>query len=432
MRLRLVMFLVIAPLFATIGYLTLTEIAAKRQDARSAGTARALVQEGATLGALVHELQRERGFSAGFIAAGGATFRAELAEQRRATDKTLVDVKTGVPLLRTERAAKFSQVQDRLDRLAGMRRQVDDISLDVPGMAAFYTGTIALLLEIDHPLHSGTARDTATALQNARTLVGAAKEAAGLERAMGATGLGRGFSAPVHTRFLRLNGAQEALLSEASGTLQDADWLDSIRQTESFDAIRSARAQILQGIETGAFGGLTAPRWFAISSDWIDLLRKEELALVQAVAELSATSETAAAKTLRKFTLFGTVLGLLVLAFAVFSFERMIARITSLTAVINRFTGGDFTVSVEGTDGRDELGRMASAISRFMQDTLDMRRNAEALKADQERIKAEQDQVVTAIDRASRVRGDCNNVSITPFRRNTKPFGKTSTPPSPV
>ena len=43
---------------------------------------------------LVHELQKERGMSAGFIGSKGASFASALPDQRRLTDNALSELKT--------------------------------------------------------------------------------------------------------------------------------------------------------------------------------------------------------------------------------------------------------------------------------------------------------------------------------------------------
>ncbi len=48
-----------------------------------------LVEVSTRIGALVHELQKERGMSAGFMGSKGANFAAELPVQRAASDKRL-------------------------------------------------------------------------------------------------------------------------------------------------------------------------------------------------------------------------------------------------------------------------------------------------------------------------------------------------------
>ncbi|WP_373636596.1 nitrate- and nitrite sensing domain-containing protein [Yoonia sp. BS5-3] len=89
MKLRLIMLLVIGPLFALAGYLMFDKVGAQRALLAQAHANSVTVAEGAIAGSLVHELQKERGYSAGFISSAGGNFPQELGEQRRATDENV-------------------------------------------------------------------------------------------------------------------------------------------------------------------------------------------------------------------------------------------------------------------------------------------------------------------------------------------------------
>lgn len=397
MKLRLVMFVVIGPLFAFAGFLMLSNIDSQRQTVAGASQARSLAGESAIVGALIHELQKERGYSAGFIASSGVNFPNELSAQRGSSDAAIADFWDNLFYISELRELELSRIAGLLGQLDDIRGQVNGLALSVPDMANFYTNTINLLIETSRPLGAASAQDEVTALLMARALIGSAKEAAGLERAMGATGLGSGFEAPVFSRYLRLNGAQNALLFEASSVLGDADWLASLKKSDAFHAIESARKTVVSGVEGKDFNELTAGKWFEISTSWINLLREEELKLIEDVSQKSSTIELEAATTLTNTAVFGLFVLGAVIIFAIYTFEKMIARINALITGIHKFTSGDYSLQIEGREGTDELSNMSRAIFHFKQDTLSMRRDAEQLKADQERKKLEQDRVVAAL-----------------------------------
>ena len=91
--------------------------------------------------------------------------------------------------------------------------------------------------------------------------------------------------------------------------------------------------------------------------------------------------------------------GLLALAFTLTSFEMLIRRITGLTAVVDGFTRGDYSIFDKGIDRKDELSQMARAIYRFKQDTLEMMRNAKKLEEEQKASNQAQDLVVEELRR---------------------------------
>ena len=56
-------------------------------------------------GDLIHELQKERGLSAGFTSSKGASFAQEMREQRRATKATRAVLEAKMAAMRSEQAA---------------------------------------------------------------------------------------------------------------------------------------------------------------------------------------------------------------------------------------------------------------------------------------------------------------------------------------
>ena len=394
-KLRLIMVLVIGPFLALTGYLKYNEMSAQFAELDQAHLTTVKTAEGALLGDLVHEMQKERGYSAGFIASKGKNFPSELASQRQMTSQVLEKVSQQVEYIAAEQREAYETAMTRLETLSEIRGQVDGFDLTVPQMAAFYTGTINILIDLSRPSETLTVKGDMQTLLHARALVSSAKEAAGLERAMGASGLGGGFTLALHDRYVSLGGAQAALLGEAGSMIDGGQWLQDLRETPEFKALSEARQKAISGYQTQDFAGLTAPQWFKISTRWIDTLRARELEMVAQLDGLTIAIETAAAKSFRNLAIFGGVTLVAVLLFAVFSFETMIRRIKKLTAVVDGFAKGKFDIFIENIDGKNELSYMAKAIYHFKQETLDMRRNAEALEAEQKSRKKEQDYVVS-------------------------------------
>ncbi|MCG7623276.1 methyl-accepting chemotaxis protein [Epibacterium sp. Ofav1-8] len=397
MPLRLIMFLVIMPLFAMGGFFAALELQRHWEDRADAAATRLETQEETLVNTLVHELQKERGYSAGFIASKGQNFPQELAAQRQLTNEALAVVSDRVQFLIAKKPDLNQSLHARMDQLAAMRAQVDALALTVPEMAKYYTTTIGMYLDLARPVQLETPSHRVQSLVQARTLLGAAKEAAGLERAMGATGLGGGFSLALHDRFVSLGGAQQAHLHEVDAMVDLDVWLAELMATEEYARIAEARQTILGGFESGDYGALTAPDWFSLSTDWINALRMQEELLTAEIKQISTEIENRSDSVFRTYAILCALAVTGALGFAVFVFERMIKRIHGLTAAVDGFANGKFDIHVEGIDGKDELSRMARVIYRFKQETLQMRRDAEALAAEQDKRKSEQDFVVAEL-----------------------------------
>jgi hypothetical protein len=71
-------------------YFAGTGIVEKHNAARDMSAYRQLVELAVRAGNFIHESQKERGMTSGFLSSNGAKFRQELAEQRSMTDKEVV------------------------------------------------------------------------------------------------------------------------------------------------------------------------------------------------------------------------------------------------------------------------------------------------------------------------------------------------------
>ncbi len=381
MKLRFVMIAIIMPLLALAAYFAWTTISAERQQMDVAIGSEARASEQILINDLIHELQKERGFSAGFIASSGENFSGEVVGQKLATDIALPPAKEQTPILQVDHSSAFNRVADALSDLEAFRARVQNQQVQVPDVARYYTGIINNLISVAYPVGVNKADGAVDSLQTARALLAAAKERAGLERAMGSAGLGGGFSPATISAFLQHSGAQQGLLHQANKRLGSSDFVDQLYASPEFAALQSARNTITSGIFDADFGTLTAAQWFQTSTAWIDVLRDAEVVKSNEIGLLAASLEAESRATLRYTIIFGAVSILTVGIFAIASFEWMIHRVKALTDVVYGFAKGDFSKWVPSIDRQDEISRMARAIYHFKQETLALRREAEDMKA---------------------------------------------------
>lgn len=130
------------------------------------------------IGDLVHELQKERGMSAGFVASEGAKFGEALAGQRQATDRLLRAVEAGTAG-NTDLAAALETFHD----LALMRERTDTREASVGEVARFYTSGIGLLIDAMGSKAYGAADPQINRIFSGYTALALAKEKAGQDQA---------------------------------------------------------------------------------------------------------------------------------------------------------------------------------------------------------------------------------------------------------
>jgi len=145
----------------------------------------------------------------GYIGSSGANFISEIREQRSATDDRIPPVMTDTKDILIYAQETFELAKSELQSLPDIRAQVTALEMTVPEMASFYSGLINHLLTIAYPLNSATEDDLVAQLQTTVAMLAASRESAGLERAMGAAGLGGTFTQPIqsqHRATMRCSG----------------------------------------------------------------------------------------------------------------------------------------------------------------------------------------------------------------------------------
>lgn len=402
MKLRLIVFCILAPLLAMIGYLAFLKSQVASSQIVELEARSELLVEAETTNALIHQLQRERGFSAGFIASKGRIFVGELLGQRAQTDAILEEFSLGLPATAAAFPDVMQEAQEALAELETWRANVDSFDFSVPVMAGNYTGLINNLLIAGsaNAASSGmSGADRVQGLINAKAYLDQAKEAAGLERAMGATGLGAGaFSPAIYTRLVSLGEAQRLYLSLAIDAYADLALVDRLFANDFFRNADGMRKILTAAPFEGNFGDLTGPEWFQTSSEWIDHLRNVEIALSDELAVLANQQIDQTQRT------SNTETGLLLLgclAAVIFSMAVASALVRALKAkiaIMERFTEGDFDVDTPRPKGQSELAIMARAIASFKDTTLAMRENIlKAKKNDEAELNAKHQKVVELV-----------------------------------
>jgi methyl-accepting chemotaxis protein len=138
---------------------------------------------------LVHESQKERGMSAGFVGSKGVKFADALKTQREKTDIALSKLKAKATLLEQE---KKTELEQRLERalkyyssLATVRSQVDGLVTEKSKIIAFYTKSHALFLNVNAAMIKES--DNPAVLKNSVIFLNfsLAKEQVGVQRAVG-------------------------------------------------------------------------------------------------------------------------------------------------------------------------------------------------------------------------------------------------------
>ncbi|MCC9621202.1 methyl-accepting chemotaxis protein [Thalassospira sp. MA62] len=332
-----------------------------------------LTQLAGQIGATVHELQKERGASAGFIGSKGSQFGPQLAEQRQLSDARIADLQA--ELSQFDLSAyddKLSQnimaFRTLLDAVPATRSKVDGLEIELGGAVKFYTSIISGMLSTVNVM-ANLSRDTEI-LQMIASYNNfmQAKERAGLERATGAAGFGMGkFEAGLYRRFVELITLQNAYLSVFSEFASEelSEFYAQTMQDPAVAAVDELRAIALEFPITGTTNGIAGPDWFATITGKINLYKAVEDHIAAQLGILSAqklvTAQTYFYATLA--ALIGIVILACVLVVAVG--RDIVNPIRGMIDTMHKLTAGDLSSAVFGAKRRDEVGDMARAVEYF-------------------------------------------------------------------
>ena len=350
----------------------------KRQTATEMERLEGLARLAPVISAVVHELQKERGTSAGFIGSKGTKFTEKLPEQRTLTDKKreAFDAALGgfdVEDYGAGLVGKMKAARDALARLEGNRRQISALALSVPQMAGYYTPTIAKLLSIVEEMALLSTNAQITNAITAYTAYLQGKERSGIERAMGAGGFSAGkFAPPIYRRFLQLIAMQGTYLGlfDIYATPAQKTFNTKTVVGEAVDEVERMRKIAIESPVTGNTGGIEGPYWFDTITAKINLLKTVEDRIAADLLARASDIRSGAQMTFYVFGFITLVLLMVTVVLVTIIVRGITGPIAAMTEVMSHLAEGDKDIEIEGAERGDEIGGMARAVAVFKENII--------------------------------------------------------------
>ncbi len=241
---------------------------------------------------LVHEMQKERGMSAGFIASNGANFGSAIPAQRLAVDTRIKELSDYLEdnTYDSETQQNLDNLQQRLRQLTSIRQRVSNQTIAIGDMLSYYTENNRIMLEL--PTILSDQIDSRISSQQFETLYNLAsiKENAGIERAvLNSVFGGNQLTDELNQRFITLVTRQETYFHNAELLANDEfkvslqQFKNSTEEARVIDFRQAAR--IPSRVEA-----TDAEDWFAASTARIDLLKTDENLLLQQIIDTANDS----------------------------------------------------------------------------------------------------------------------------------------------
>jgi methyl-accepting chemotaxis protein len=373
-----ILFLCLIPLLALMA-LGVAKLINERNYITTSSTVQGVAELAPNVSNLVHELQKERGMSAGFIGSGGQAFADTINDQRALTDQQLAGFEAAFAQLQstTKLEAISEPLQSAQSALADLRQRrasVDALNLSVAEMAGYYSPLISDLLDVIQSM--ATVIEDGEMLRPVLGFVALleGKERAGIERAMGAAGFGAGaFSQAIYRNFIRLGAMQDVYFEtfRLYGHSDDVAFFEEQMAGPSAEEVDALRALAASSPYGGDISMVSGPEWFAASTRRIDALKAVEDQVVAGINEMAAGNVAYAQ---RGFWMLAAMLaGLIALTGLVSYFvaKSIAPPIRKMAATMRVLATNNFNIVVDDAWRSDEIGEMAKAVEVFRDNAVD-------------------------------------------------------------
>ena len=337
---------------------------------------------------LIHETQKERGASAGFLGSKGTKFTEILPKQRVLTTKenTLLTEYINTLDLSSfpqELQQEISAFKADMSKVNTIRGRVDSLSISVKDEVAYYTKMNAKILRI--VALTAKLADTQELVKalDAYTNFLKSKERAGIERAVlsgtfAADKFGSGMFAKLITLIAEQNAYMDSFLSMA--TDESKAFYKTKISSPVVDEVNEMRNTAITKAIEGGFG-IDSVHWFKTITKKINLLKAvdDELALqnTQLLKEVESDSKTSAIISITAYATFAIFLTS-VLIFVSRGINKNVSK--SLENIKHVSSKLDLTHEVR-VDGRDEIAHIAGALQDMIDAFRDTVDNAQAVSS---------------------------------------------------
>jgi methyl-accepting chemotaxis protein len=377
LKIRTKLTLLVAPLLVAIGFLSLDTVWVDWTEKNDYALTASVVSEVSTLGQLVHELQSERGMTAGFLASGGseATTTA-LKAQRLKSDSMLAQaVQTVTHLKNVSTTNPNANPADQSlaalrQALTAKRQEVDAKAL--PGGAAiqWYSGRISAIIDtIDSAVGDAPSVEFAQQIRAYSYLV-SFKEYAGRERAaINGTLTANKPMVPEAMAQLIGNIARQENFEKLYRQTASAAQVQSLTQALDKPGVKEAltmRNEVLKKATEGDYG-IAPSAWWAAISEKMNILKAQDDQLTKQLSELASQRTNKSTQNFVWASVLTVLFGLIFLGLTYWVTQSIQKPLYSLQSAINKIAESfDLSHRVK-VRGSDEIALTSTAFNRMLQ-----------------------------------------------------------------
>jgi methyl-accepting chemotaxis protein len=321
------------------------------------------------LSLLIHETQKERGASAGFIGSKGKKFGDILPKQRELTNtrnKELNEYISGIDLstFSDELKSEISAFKSDMSKINSMRSQIDALNISVKDEVSYYTSMNKKILNIvSLTAKLADTQELVKALDTYSNFL-KSKERAGIERAvLSGTFAADKFGDGMFAKWITLVAKQDAFLNASLSMASDSvkSFYQTTMNSPVVSEVNKMRDIARAKADQGNFG-VDSVLWFKTITKKINLLKKvdDEISnqnslLLKEIESASKLSATITIVSYLAFTIFIFVIILFISRGVNVNVKSSLEKINCVSSSL------DLTCNIV-VDGKDEISQISRAL----------------------------------------------------------------------
>ena len=325
------------------------------------------------LSSIVHETQKERGMTSGFIGSSGSLYADELIEQRKKSDEEfqkIENIKTKMDLGRYGYGIKekYEKVFTDVSKISDIRKQVDDKNITAPEAIKFYNQMNDNLLRLIEPIAMVSVDgDTRNSIK-AYLLFLLTKERAGIERAsLNNAFAANQFNPGVFATFTSVVAEQKLLMREFENfaSKEQNEYVKNKLKGFSIDEVDRIRTVALEKYVEGNFE-IDPQYWFKTITEKIDIMKETENYLIDELIKNIGNKRKKAVSEFVMTLLFSLGLISIAAALGIIISVDISKKIDKVSHTSMELSEGNLTIVLENK-GRDEISIMSKNLNQFIE-----------------------------------------------------------------
>jgi len=324
------------------------------------------------MSALVHETQKERGATAGFLSSHGTKFSETLANQKNSTDTKRQELQDSInsidiDSLPKQFTDKMQSVLTKLSEVGNIRSDVKSLNISKKDAISYYTNINGSFIDTIAILANESSQKEIVKMLNAYVNFLYSKERAGIERAVGA-GVFANSSATTADK-IKLN----SLISEQNSFLKSfevlakkdsIEYMNNVLVGNAVEEVNRMRLVVL-GSEPVSASNIQGSYWFSTITKKINLLKNIEDKLSENLMQTIQDIDKKEFASLMWMLIINILLIFIAGLNGYLISKNILIALKEMNKVSNELAKGNLTKELH-INSNDEIGETADEMNNFI------------------------------------------------------------------